>query len=99
MTFKQAAARAKVLFGKAGHVSEIPNAPDKAERESRRAKRAEIKAVGRKLTAAEQRELETLQYRCTVGVVISVGGFAFCHVKGQGDTWEEAFAAAERTAE
>lgn len=46
-------------------------------------------------TEKQKATSKTASYRFRVGHVNSVGGLAFAHIKGQGDTWREALIAAK----
>lgn len=57
-----------------------------ALRAEQKAERETIKSIGN----------AAMYYKFNVGKVSNVGGLSFYHVDGQGDTWEQAFAQADR---
>ena len=95
MTAKTALAEARRRWGRLAAVRERKDAPTAA---GRRAASAVCK-LNRATRGVLSREAVldamhmALTYRCSVGHV-AMG--VFFHVEGQGDTWEEAFAAADK---
>ena len=55
----------------------------------------EIQEKLRQLSTARQKALgRAHSYRFRVGEIHNVGGLGMAHIRGEGDTWEEAFAKA-----
>lgn len=110
LTAKGALLQAKEIFGAKAHVNWDPSALDEEGKELLRKDMAEarsaLKAVGTtdKTALAERKRRvseissKLLAYRASVGFVAGVGGIQFFHVKGQGDTWEQALERAKRDA-
>lgn len=105
MNRSQAMKEAARLFGKGGAVRD--NGKAGASTPERRATaKAALKALrasipkDRKPTPEERAELDRLfadavRIRYTVGEIQGACGFAWFAVRGQGDTWDEAFAKVE----
>lgn len=90
MTDKQAHKESVRRWGKNAYNSLRTNAITKEER-------AAILAKPKEERTKEERTHAAASYRCTVGILKTIGGLcSFNEVQGQGDTWEEAFAAADR---
>lgn len=108
MNRSQALKEAVRLWGKTAAVRD--GGKDRAStRERREAAAAEGKRIRLSIPAGqrptrEQREemdrllFESYRHRYTVGSISTLGPFAAFHVRGQGDTWEEAFAKATEKA-
>jgi hypothetical protein len=86
-TQKQAMARARKLFGKTAGVTFRTDGPVEADR-------VKYRAMGKPEQEAYKKEHghPLLLFRCTVGKMVDVCGIPMFLVRGQGDTWAEAFA-------
>ena len=104
MTRSQALKEAVHRWGKLGCV-EDRGAKRASNEEQRNAARAERKALLDSLTPEEKKarreELDRLfsaafRYRYTVGEIGGFPGFRCFHIRGQGDSWEDAFSKADK---
>lgn len=92
-TPKQALARARKLFGKNAAVQFIPDAPTGEDRERWKAMSKEHRQEAAKHPGHMH---PYLCYRCSIRLLKTVRGLmSYYLVLGTGDTWPDAFAAAE----
>lgn len=94
MTKRRAQAEAEKRWGGDAHVRHAPRAMAEAHKAPLLERLKLLRSEGRRETVTERNELVEciLTYRCVVGYVS--GGFY--SVRGSGDTWEEAFAKADK---
>jgi hypothetical protein len=99
MTDKKALAEARKRWGKAANVQDRPKAPTAEQRAAAHEVMVRYKADRASVTREEllRSQGTALCYRYSVGEVTAYPIPLF-HVRGQGDTWEEAFAEADRKA-
>ena len=107
MTLQEAKKKAKKVFGKNAYVSWNPSALDEEAKKLLRVDQADArkslaeceKTDKVALTERKRRVSEIsgklLQHRAQVGFVAGVAGIQFFHVKGEGDTFEQAFESAK----
>lgn len=104
MNRSQALQKAVRLWGikKAAVRDDGKGRPSSPELRAEAAAKLKVMNAAKATETKEQRKerMELLywsgHYRYTVGTVMSLGGLSGFFVRGQGDTWEEAFAAAEQ---
>lgn len=104
MNQRQALKEATKRWGKAAAIRDQKNCD--ATPESRAAAHKRLVELNAICTTPELRKQHSNErddvrgranwYRYTVGEIGGVGGIQFLRVHGQGDTWEEAFAAADK---
>ncbi len=102
MNTKQALAQARKRWGKKAVVQDIKLDTSPERREQARKRYAELKDLkGDALTPELKKERDNIRswqwtFRFAVGRIESIAGaFEAFWVKGQGDTWEQAFAEAD----
>lgn len=99
MTMKKAHAEAMRRWGKTAMVERHKLALTEEAKAPLRERLAALRVESKPETKKERAELsgEILRYRCNVGVVVNIAGmFSAYEIKGQGDTFEAAFAHADK---
>lgn len=102
MTRNEALQRAVRLWGKQAAVRDNGHPTSEADRAAARIEYERLRAMpAADRDAAQRKEINRLRglscyYRYTVGTVWSIGGFGAFSVMGEGDTWDAAFAKAEK---
>lgn len=95
MTKLQAWNKVRKAWGKLGYIRWEPRALTEEQKAPLIAERVQLRQIANKTREQSRRarELDGLLIGCraSVGVTSSVGGIGFFHVKGQGDTFEQAF--------